>query len=129
MRKKTSANYSNEKKLKDECSMIYTLSLISGRWKPILFWKLMENKMRFSEFKRAIPTISERMLASQLKEMEADKLIKKTIYKEMPPRVEYELTSLGKSLSPALLMLSVWGTKNYKKILDSGISTRSTGLN
>jgi DNA-binding HxlR family transcriptional regulator len=119
MRKKTSANYINEKKLKDECAMIYTLGLISGRWKPILFWKLMENNMRFSEFKKEIPAISERMLASQLKEMEADKLIKKTIYKEMPPKVEYELTALGISLSPALLMLSVWGTKNYKKISDS----------
>lgn len=118
MRKKTSANYTNEKKLKDECSLIYTLSLISGRWKPIIYWKLMENKMRFSEFKKAIPAMSERMLASQLKEMEKNKLIKKIIYKEMPPKVEYELTDLGVSLSPALLMMSVWGAKNYKKILD-----------
>lgn len=115
MRKKTSTNYANEKHLHDECAMIYTLSLISGRWKPLIFWKLMDNKLRFSELKRQIPAISERMLASQLKEMETDKLIKKTIYNEMPIRVDYELTKLGESLSPALIMLSVWGTKNHKK--------------
>lgn len=119
MRKQTSTNFTNEVNLKDECAMIYTLSLISGRWKPLIFWKLMDQKLRFSEFKRFIPSISERMLATQLKEMEIDKLIKKTIFNEMPPRVEYELTALGKSFSPALLMLSKWGVKNHKKIAKS----------
>lgn len=115
MRKTTSTNYENEIKLKDECAMVYTLSLISGRWKPIIFWKLMDKKLRTSELRRSISHISERMLLSQLKEMEEDKLIEKTIYKEVPPRVEYQLTKLGESLSPALLMLSAWGVENHKK--------------
>lgn len=116
MRKTTSTNYENEIHLKDECAMIFAIGLISGRWKPLIYWKLMEKRVRLSELKKMIPKISERMLISQLKQLEKDKLVKRIVYKEVPPRVEYELTKLGQSLKPMLMDLSVWGTKNYKRI-------------
>ena len=116
MRKINSTNYANEIKLKDECAMIYTLSLISGRWKPIIFWKLINKKVRLSDLKKSIPVISERMLILQLRKLEEDKLVKRTVHNEVPLKVEYELTKLGESLAPALHLLAVWGTKHYQKI-------------
>lgn len=115
MRKKTSSNFANEAKLQDDCAMIFTLSLITGRWKPAIFWNLVKGRMRYSELKRAIPAASERMLIAQLREMEEDKVVKRIIYKQVPPRVEYELTEMGKSLEEVLLPLNEWGKKYQNK--------------
>lgn len=115
MRKETSVNLENEKSLKTDCPFIFALSLMGKRWKPAILWKMTEGCYRFGEFKREIPQISEKMLTQHLRELEADGLITRTIYPEMPPRVEYALTELGASLQPILQSLNHWG-ENAKSL-------------
>lgn len=114
MRKENSASLENEQVLKIECPFIFALSLMGKRWKPVLLWRMTEGCCRFGEFKRAIPQISEKMLTQHLRELEADGLITRTVYPEMPPRVEYALTKLGASLQPILRELNQWGEQTKK---------------
>ncbi len=114
MRKENSVNLENEKALETDCPFIFALSLMGKRWKPAILWKMSEGFYRFGEFKREIPQISEKMLTQHLRELEADGLITRTIYAEMPPRVEYALTKLGSSLQPILEQLNNLGEKTKK---------------
>ncbi|MCX6317644.1 MAG: helix-turn-helix domain-containing protein [Bacteroidetes bacterium] len=115
MRKENSVNLKNERALESECPFIFTLSLIGKRWKPAILWKMTHGYNRFGELKKEIPQVSEKMLSQHLREMEADGLIARKIYPEMPPRVEYTLTKLGISLQPVLNQLNQWGQKAKKK--------------
>lgn len=112
MRKETSTNFENERMILESCAMAYTISLIGGRWKPAILWQLSQTFMRYKHLKGVIPNISERILTKALKELEQDGLIKKTIYASFPPRVEYKLTALGKSMKPLLKNMSDWGKNN-----------------
>lgn len=88
----------------------YTLSLVGGKWKMhILFWLWHCKVMRYSEIKRALKSITHKMLSNQLKELEADGLIIRTEYPQVPPKVEYRLTDKGKSLMPVLDAMCKWG--------------------
>jgi DNA-binding HxlR family transcriptional regulator len=89
--------------------MAYTLDLIGGRWKPTILWRLLDGKLRYNELKKSIPNVSERILVLQLRELEKDGLVKRLVYAEVPPRVEYELTQDGQSLQPMLQIISDWG--------------------
>ena len=90
-----------------------TLSLISGKHKMVILYCLMEFKtVRFNELKRYLKTISDKTLSTNLKELEADKLIVRTEYPQIPPKVEYALSERGKSLMTVLDQLCVWGEKN-----------------
>lgn len=113
-RKENSVSLENEQALEIDCPFIFALSLMGKRWKPAILWKMTEGIYRFGELKRAIPPISEKMLTQHLRELETDGLITRTIYPEMPPRVEYALTKLGLSLQPILAQLNVWGKKAKK---------------
>ena len=115
MRKQSSTNTLNREAISDNCGMAYTLSLVGGRWKPNILWKLLEGKMRYSELKKSIPGVSERILVLQLRELEADGLVKRIIHAEVPPRVEYELTSEGLSMRPMLQSISDWGDARKRK--------------
>lgn len=95
-----------------ECPIAAMLELIGGKWKPVILYFLTSGTRRFGEIVARIPTISRKVLAEQLKELEKDGLIMRKQYKEMPPRVEYSLTDLGKSLSPVFTEMSKWGKKN-----------------
>ncbi len=97
------------------CSMELTLELIGGKWKPLIIWYLAENTMRFSELKRALPNITQKMLTQQLRGLEKSGLVNRHIYTEIPPKVEYSLTSAGKSLLPILESLRQWGVNFSKK--------------
>lgn len=97
------------------CSMELTLELIGGKWKPLIIWYLAENTMRFSELKRALPNITQKMLTQQLRALEESGLVNRHIYAEIPPKVEYSLTSAGKSLLPILETLRQWGVNFSKK--------------
>lgn len=88
-----------------------TLSVIGGKWKPIILYQLVFGTRRFGEIAARIPTISRKVLTEQLKELEIDKLIKREHYKEIPPRVEYSLTELGESLMPLFQEMARWGNK------------------
>lgn len=116
MRKETSTNTLNRNNINENCGMAYTLDLIGGRWKPTILWSLLRNgKLRYSELKKSIPDVSERILVLQLRELEKDGLIKRLVYAEVPPRVEYELTNDGKSLQPMLEIISDWGNVHRPK--------------
>lgn len=116
MRKESSTNHQNERKIVGTCGMAYTLTLIGGRWKPTILWRLLNGRMRYNELRKSIPEASERMLVLQLREMEEHKLIKRTVYTEMPLRVEYELTKLGHSMQTMLDSMSDWGLMHRKEV-------------
>lgn len=91
------------------CSLEATLGLIDGKWKIVILYKLLQQTLRFNEIRRRIPAVTQRMLTAQLRELEADGLIVRTVYPEVPPRVEYRLSERGRSLEPVLMALKSWG--------------------
>jgi len=98
----------------------YTMSLIGGKYKMIILYWLSENKvMRFNELNRCIGTISFKTLSMMLKELEADGLIHRREYPQVPPKVEYSLTERGLSLIPVLHMMCEWGEKNGAPAMES----------
>ena len=99
------------------CGLDATLRLISGKWKPlILYFLLQQGPIRYGELKRAVRDVSDKVLIQQLKELEADDVVRRTDYKEVPPRVDYTLTPLGRSLAQALEPLCAWGTANLTEV-------------
>lgn len=97
------------------CAMDLTMSVIGGKWKAVVLWYLRSGKKRFGELRRHVPGISEKMLSLQLRELEKDGIVKRTVYPEIPPRVEYELTAEGKTLVPALEAIAEWGRNKAKR--------------
>lgn len=93
------------------CPVKTTVNLISGKWKPVILFRLLEGKMRFSEIQRQLNGITHKSLANQLQSLEKDGLITRTVYPVVPPKVEYELTDLGMSMKDILLAMYVWGAK------------------
>ena len=97
----------------EDTGFAYTLSLISGKHKMVILYCLMEfETVRFNELKRYLKTISDKTLSTNLKELEADKLIVRTEYPQIPPKVEYTLSERGKSLMTVLDQLCIWGEEN-----------------
>ena len=94
---------------KTGCAVEATLSVIGGVWKPVILFHLLDGKLRFNAICRLTPNATQRMITLQLRELEADGIIARTVYPEVPPRVEYELTALGRSLEPVLLSMRAWG--------------------
>lgn len=93
----------------------YAISLIEGKWKMhILFWLWKKEPMRYGELRKALESVSHKMLSNQLKELESDGLITRTEYPQVPPRVEYSLTETGLSLMPVLQELCHWGHEHFK---------------
>lgn len=109
-RKENSTNSINEMYWNNNCGIAFTLSLIGGRWKiNILSYLLNEKILRYSELRNRLVGISERMLISQLKELEKDGLVNRIVHQQVPPKVEYELTERGFSLQPILHLMDKWG--------------------
>lgn len=115
--RKETSTYTRNEKCMISCDLTYAVSKIGGRWKLLLINKLRRKKMRFSELKNEFSYLSERMLTLQLKSLEQDGLVKRTVYAEVPPRVEYELTELALELAPILELLSNWGAKQRQTVL------------
>jgi DNA-binding HxlR family transcriptional regulator len=97
------------------CALDVTASFIGGKWKAVVLWYLRKEKKRFSALKELIPDITDKMLSLQLRALESDGMIKRTVYPEVPPRVEYELTKEGKSLLPVLEAMAEWGRGKARK--------------
>lgn len=98
------------------CGLDATLKVISGKWKPLILFFLLRGPTRYGELKRAVRDVSDKMLIQHLKELEADGVLRRNDYKEVPPRVDYTLTQLGESLARALEPLCVWGTENMAEM-------------
>lgn len=97
------------------CPVEITLSIIGDKWKVLILRELMVGTKRFGEIKDGIEGISQKVLTQKLREMDSDKLLNRIAYAEIPPRVEYSLTELGKSLGPVLDSLKEWG-EMYRKM-------------
>jgi DNA-binding HxlR family transcriptional regulator len=93
------------------CAVEATLSVIGGVWKPVLVFHLLDGTLRFNALCRVTPSATPRMITLQLRELEADGIVKRTVFPEVPPKVEYELTALGRSLAPVLLSMRDWGER------------------
>ena len=92
------------------CPVGATLDLIGGKYKALILWHLAENTLRFSQLNRLIPSATAKMLTQQLREMESQNLIFRQVYPVVPPKVEYSLTELGRSLMPVLIAMRDWGS-------------------
>lgn len=96
--------------LERHCPVAATLRLIGGKYKTLILWNLMEKSLRFSELQRRVPCATPKMLTQQLRELEADGMLSRTIYPVVPPRVEYTLTDFGRSIRPVLEAMHGWGS-------------------
>jgi DNA-binding HxlR family transcriptional regulator len=96
----------------EKCTITTTLSVMGGKWKAVILWHLIDKTRRFSDIKRLIPDIAQKMLTQQLRELEQDRLIQRKVYAEVPPPVEYSLTAYGKTLIPVLNAMAQWGLEH-----------------
>jgi DNA-binding HxlR family transcriptional regulator len=100
------------------CPVEATLDVIGGKWKGVILYKLLEGPRRFSDLKRELPAITQRMLTLQLRELEEDGIVHREIYKQIPPKVEYSLTAFGKTLEPILKAMLMWGDQYTNQIIE-----------
>lgn len=95
------------------CPVESTLSFLDGKWKGVILYHLMmEGTLRFNELRRRLPSVTQRMLTKQLRELEDAGILSRTIFPVVPPRVDYALTSAGRSLEPIIRALAAWGAEN-----------------
>lgn len=102
------------------CAVEAAMALIDGKWKSVILFHLSDGTLRFNELRRAIPGVTQRMLTNQLRELEADGLIERQVYPQVPPKVEYSLSPLGRSLQPVLVALQTWGESNMHLFKGAG---------
>lgn len=101
------------------CPVEFTLSVIGGKWKGVLLYHLIEGPKRFNELRRIIPNVTQRMLTLQLRELEADGVVNRTVYEQVPPKVEYTLTPFGETLKPIISAMKDWGEQFKAKAGES----------
>jgi DNA-binding HxlR family transcriptional regulator len=97
------------------CAVEAAIGLIDGKWKSVVLFHLLEKTMRFNEIRRQLPNVTPRMLTNQLRELEDDGLVERKVYAQVPPKVEYSLSPLGRSMEPILLALKAWGDANLDR--------------
>ena len=97
------------------CPVELALGAVQGKWKVLILWHLREETLRYSELRRRLPKITHKMLSQQLRELEADGLVNRTVYPVVPPKTEYALTEEGRTLRPMLTAMQQWGLR-YKRI-------------
>ena len=97
------------------CAIEATMAIIGGKYKVLIIYELIGKTLRYSELQRLLPIATPRMLSRQLKELEADGIIRRVLYPVVPPKTEYSLTELGESLVPIIEALSAWGKDYYHK--------------
>ncbi len=107
-------NTRHKKKLEQwpGCPVEGVLDLIDGKWKGVILFHLLNGTLRFNEIRRKVPRVTQRMLTNQLRELEADGFVLRKVFAEVPPRVEYSLSELGRSLDPVISALKTWGDAN-----------------
>jgi DNA-binding HxlR family transcriptional regulator len=99
------------------CSVSKALDVIGGKWKSVALYYLLKGPLRFNQLRRLMPSVTQRMLTLQLRELERDGLLRRTVYPVVPPHVEYALTDKGRTLEPLLIMLRDWGWRHAGPII------------
>lgn len=102
------------KRLPTSCPAEITLQVIGGRWKVVIVWALLQGTRRFSDLRRSMPGITQKMLTQQLRELERDRIVLRKVYPQVPPKVEYSITPLGRSLRPIVNAIHRWGVKRVE---------------
>lgn len=110
--KESSTSNENRKAVMEFCPVNFTIDRIGGRWKPLILWNLRNGSRRYSELKKGIPSITEKMLIQHLKQLETDGLVTRKVVEVMPPHVIYDLSKMGKELITALDAMAKWGMRN-----------------
>ena len=95
-----------------DCPVSLTADVIGGKWKPLILFHLEDRTRRFGELCRLIPHLTKKMLTQKLRELERDGIVYRKVYPQVPPRVEYSLTTHGETLKPVLKLMSAWGTRH-----------------
>lgn len=98
------------------CGLDAALAVIGGKWKPLVLYHLAKGALRYGELRRAVGSVTDKVLIQQLKDLEADGIVKRVDYGEIPPRVDYSLTNFGQTLASALAPLCQWGTDHAREI-------------
>jgi DNA-binding HxlR family transcriptional regulator len=98
------------------CGLDAALAVLGGKWKPLVLFHLAHGVHRYGELRRAVGSVSDKVLIQQLKELHMDEVIERIDYKQIPPKVEYALTPFGLSLAKALAPLCVWGTEHMREV-------------
>ena len=98
------------------CAVEAALEVIGGKWKGVLLFHLLDQSLRFGELGRRLPGVTQRMLTQQLRELEADGVINRKVFAQVPPRVDYSLTEFGRTLEPIILMMRDWGETYLEKL-------------
>lgn len=98
------------------CGIDAAMDVVTGKWKSLILWELDDGTRRFGELRRGLPGVSEKMLIQHLRELELDGLVHREVYRQVPPRVEYSLTDLGRELNVALEPLAEWGRRRIESI-------------
>jgi len=119
--KETSTIQENKKIALAQCPVTYVMEKIGGYWKPIILYHLADGSKRYSELKRAIPAITEKMLIQHLKQLEADKLVIREARPVVPPFVTYTLTAAGQGLQPIIQSMAAWAFKD----IDGGFNVKA----
>jgi DNA-binding HxlR family transcriptional regulator len=97
------------------CPVEATLSVVGGKWKVVILWNLVSGTKRFNELQRSISQITRKMLTEQLRELERDNLIVRTVYAEVPPKVEYSLSDYGRTFIPVMQEMAQWGLAHLER--------------
>ncbi|MEK0315001.1 winged helix-turn-helix transcriptional regulator [Cohnella sp. 56] len=97
-----------------KCPIETVILIVGGKWKPLILWNLLDGTKRFSELERLIPEATQKMLAQHLRELENDRLVTRTIFPSVPPKVEYALSEYGQTLIPVLEVMCAWGETHNK---------------
>jgi DNA-binding HxlR family transcriptional regulator len=108
------------------CSVEATLDVIGGRWKGVILFHLLDGTKRFNELQRLVQGCTQRMLTLQLRELERDGVVNRTVYPQVPPKVEYSLTEFGHSLEPILLLMREWGDRYIHLLTQDRVSSENT---
>lgn len=99
------------------CPVYRTLAVINGKWKPLIIFVLMNGPRRFNELRRLLPGVTQRMLTSQLRELERDTIVNRVVFEQVPPHVEYSLTEKGKALWPMFTAMQEWAESNLDPVV------------
>ncbi|WP_405155080.1 winged helix-turn-helix transcriptional regulator [Paenibacillus sp. FSL K6-0108] len=107
------------------CPVEYTLDVIGGKWKGVLLYHMIEGPIRFNEFRRICPNITQRMLTLQLRELEEDGIVHREVYPQVPPKVEYSLSEFGRTLVPIIMEMKIWGEKHKNLLIAASRQTEN----